>query len=151
MLAHAERILRADSVFKAIAPGALAGVSRVANIKAGVLTLHAEHGAAASKLKQQIHFLAGEFNQRGVECNGIEVRVQPTNILQVSIQGREKPLSEQALDALSSVAADLPPASSLRAALNRLIDHAAQTPGKKPVTTEGSPCGMGRPKAGDDP
>ena len=124
LLAQADRVLKASRVFEAIAPKMLALVSRVANIKDGIIIIHADHGAAASKLKQQLQHLASSFNAKGIECRGIEVRVQPSHPFDVSLHGTEKPISEQALGSLGQAAQKLPANSPLRAALQKLIDRA---------------------------
>jgi hypothetical protein len=124
VLAHAERVLKAERVYQSIAPGALAQVSRVANIKSGIVVIHADHGAAASKLKQQTQYLASQFVKNGLECTGIEVRVQPAPWQDNIICGTEKPISEQALADLGDAARGMPNASPLRAALLRLVQRA---------------------------
>lgn len=124
VLAHAERVLKAGRVYQNIAPGALAQVSRVANIKSGIVVIHADHGAAASKLKQQTQYLASQFVTNGLECTGIEVRVQPATFQDTGMHGTEKPISEQALEDLGRAAEQMPSASPLRAALLRLVQRA---------------------------
>lgn len=129
VLAHAERVLKAGRLYQSIAPGVLAQVSRVANIKSGVVVIHADHGAAASKLKQQTQYLASQFIKNGLECTGIEVRVQPTALQDNVICGTEKPISEQALADIGKAAGSMPNASPLRAALLRLIQRAPRPGG----------------------
>lgn len=127
VLAQAERILKVERIFKTFAPGGLANISRIANVKAETITIHADHSAAASKLKQLTQFLATEFRRRGVECNVIEVRVQPSITITNPPGGHDKPISEQALTELRNAADKLPSTSPLRAALQNLIDHASHT------------------------
>jgi hypothetical protein len=130
VLAHAELVLRAGRIYQSIAPGALAQVSRVANVKSGTVVIHADHGAAASKLKQQTQHLAGGFKKSGLECTGIEVRVQPSSYQDISMAGSEKPISEQALADIASAAECMPSASPLKAALLRLIARAPRKDGQ---------------------
>lgn len=133
VLAHGERILRASRLYQSIAPAALSRISRIANFKSGTLVIHADHGAAASKLKQMSRYLTDEFVKRGFECTGIEIRVQAAPRQDQPIAAKQKPLSEQALAFMHNAAEKLGKESSLRGQIERLIERAprAEKPLKK--------------------
>ncbi len=73
---EARRLLALNRVWEAIAPPGLARSSRVGLVKDGVLTLYADNGAAAARLKAQLPRLLSNFRQRGYDLNGIRVEVQ---------------------------------------------------------------------------
>ena len=126
IMAHASAVLKAGQIYQRIAPPGLARVSRVANLKAGLIIIHADHGAAANKLKQQTHYLMGEFLKKGLECNGIEIRVQPCGIEEAETVATQKPLSEQALANLDETAKKMRSGSPLKEKLEYLIAHVAR-------------------------
>ena len=126
ILAHGEKILRANRLYESIAPAMLVKVSRIANIKSGLLVIHADHGAAAAKLRQMARFLIQEFEKRGFECNDIDVRVQDALSLPAQAPAKQKPLSEQALTSISKLQDQLPADDPLRAHLAHLVDRAAR-------------------------
>lgn len=123
VMAHADRVLRAGRIFEQIAPPALARVCRVANLKAGVVVIHTEHGAAANKLRQQTAQLIDALLKRGLECSGIEVRVQPTKLEHLSQSATPKPISEQALTQLLELSASMRN-GPLKTRLEFLVSHA---------------------------
>lgn len=126
VMAHATEVLKAGRIYQQIVPPALARVSRVANFKGGVMIVHAEHGAAANKLKQQATHLIEDFLKRGFECSGIEIRVQPSPIKETVPPATQKPLSEQALTSLSDAAQGMRDGSLLKAKIEYLIQHVAR-------------------------
>lgn len=121
VMAHARLLLKLSRRYEAIAPAGLGHVSRVANYKMGKVVIHADHGAAAAKLRQFSQSLRDGFLKIGLECNDIEIKVQPLEIPNQSIPSTQKPLSPAAGAALQATAASLPEDSPLRAALNKLI------------------------------
>lgn len=126
VMAHAGLVLRAGRIYEQIAPAALARVSRVANLKAGVVVLHADHGAAANKLQQQTGHLIEGFLKRGIECTGVVVRVQASPARQTMTEARVKPLGEPAVAALERASADMRDGSPLKARLQQLISRVAR-------------------------
>lgn len=126
VMAHATGVLKAGRIYQLIVSPALARVSRVANLRAGVVIIHTEHGAAANKLMQQTHHLIDEFLKKGLECSGIEIRVQPSCIIETETVASQKPLSEQALASLTETAAMMRPGSVLKEKLEYLIRHVAR-------------------------
>lgn len=126
VLAHASGVLKAGQIYQQIVPSALARVSRVANLRMGVVVIHTEHGAAANKLKQQTSHLIEEFLKKGFECTGIEIRVQPSCIRETETVATQKPISERALTSLEETAKKMRPGSALKEKLEYLIKHAAR-------------------------
>ncbi|HRE16712.1 MAG TPA: hypothetical protein PLW86_06520, partial [Rhodocyclaceae bacterium] len=104
----------------------LGHVSRVANFKQGKVVIHADHGAAAAKLRQFAQSLRDGFLKDGLECKGIEIKVQPLEIPDQSMASTQKPLSAKAGEALTATASHLPKDSPLRTALEHLLDRAAR-------------------------
>ena len=126
MVQHATQILKANRLYQQFLPTSLARISRVANIKAGIVTIHTEHGAAANKLKQQTQHLINEFTKKGFECTGIEIRVQASKLIETERLPTPKPLSEQALASLREAADGMRAGSPLKARIDYLILHAAR-------------------------
>jgi len=124
VMAHARLLLKLSRRFAAIAPGGLHKAARVANFKAGLLVIHADNGAVASKLRQMGLRISRDMSQNGVECSGIEVKVQPRPTLERVSEVTLKPLSGKAVHTLRSTAENLPQ-GKLREALDRLLARAA--------------------------
>ena len=76
VLAHARLLLRLTRLYQTIAPAHLAAASHLANYKSGIVVIHATSGAVATKLKQLAPTLADGFSRKGIECNGVQVKVQ---------------------------------------------------------------------------
>lgn len=123
VMAHARLILRLSRRFQEIAPGNLSQAAHVANVKSGKVIIHADHGAVAAKLRQLGPRLCAGLSLQGCECNGIEVKVQPSNFPLRSSSSHHKPLSSQALSSLSGAAAGLPE-GTLKQALEELVARA---------------------------
>lgn len=125
-MAHAADVLKAGRIFQQIVPPALARVSRVTNLRSGVVIVHTEHGAAANKLKQLTQHLIGEFIKKGFECTGIDIRVQPSSITESETVAHQKPLSEQALTSITNAAQKMRDGSPLKDRLMNLISRVAR-------------------------
>jgi len=124
VIAHARRLLRLERLYEVAVPGMLTRVSRVANIKSGIVVIHADNGVAAAKIRQIAGRLTDAFSKRGVECSGIEVRVQPSRLTAATPPKTRRPLSRNARACLDDTLASLPADSTLRAALRHLLDRA---------------------------
>lgn len=123
---EAKRLLALSQVWEAIAPPALARSVRVGPVRDGVLTLFADNGAAAAKLKQQLPRLLSSFRQRGHDLTGITVQVQVTT---PSWSPRKTvsrpPIPPAALAGLRALEQELAP-SPLKRALTNLLRHQTQ-------------------------
>ena len=134
VLEHARLLLRADAIYQRVAPAALASASRVANLKSGILVIHADNGAVAAKLHQFTGRLTNEFFKQGLECNGIQVTVQPAipEIVKQKLPPSPRKLPPVARNDLQALADSLPPRDGLRSALERLLRMAeGERPGAR--------------------
>lgn len=124
VLAHARLLMKLAGFYETIAPLHLRQGSSLANYKSGKVVIHASNGALATKLRQMAPTLAEEFSKRGVECSGVEVKVQAREIPRQSITSTQKPLSAKTGRELAGLAESLPE-SSLRNALQTLLARSA--------------------------
>lgn len=119
--AHAGRLLELQRAFEKAVPAALARFGRVANLKQGRVVIHAENGAIAAKIMQVAPRLADVFLKAGAQVSEVQVKVQP---LGVHVPATPPPHAASLLspvcDELNSFAGQLPEASPLREALQRL-------------------------------
>ena len=122
VLAHARLLLRLTGLYQTIAPAHLAAASHLANYKSGIVVIHASSGAVATKLKQLAPTLADGFSKRGIECNGVQVKVQAGEIGTQSRTSIHRPLSSSAGKTLGDLR-DTLPTSPLRTALDSLLTH----------------------------
>lgn len=125
LLVHARLLNKLSRRFTAIAPGSLGRAARVANFKSGTIVIHADNGAVAAKIRQLGRRLCDELSREGIECNGLEVKVQPQRNLREILPGTTKPLSDQAFASIRATADELPD-GSLRHALETLLRTAAK-------------------------
>ena len=125
VLAHARLLLRLAHLYEQIAPAHLRQASKIANYKSGIIIIHAASGAVATKLRQLATTLAEGFAKRGVECNGVQVKVNATEISTQSRTSVPKPLSERSSRTLEELRDSLPD-SDLRQAIETLIQRSAR-------------------------
>jgi hypothetical protein len=123
VLAHARLLLRLTRLYQTIAPAHLAAASHLANYKSGIVVIHAASGAVATKLKQLAPTLADGFSRKGIECNGVQVKVQARESGTQSRTSVPRPLSLNASRSLGDLR-DTLPESPLREALKTLIERA---------------------------
>jgi hypothetical protein len=126
VLAHARLLIKLTRIYQEIAPGHLGQASSLANYKSGVIVIHAVTGAVAAKLRQLGPTLADGFSKKGVECNGVQIKVQARNYDVKSSTSTKKPLSLRTGRTLENLRDSLP-ASPLRAALATLLSRSART------------------------
>ena len=120
ILAHARLLIKLARLYQEIAPANLARASRLVNYKSKIIVIHAASGALAAKLRQIAPTLRDGFSKRGVECNGLEVKVQVLETRAQSRASTQKPLTRRASGALESLR-DALPTSPLRAALETFL------------------------------
>ena len=111
---HASRLLRLQRAYEEFAPAHLARSSWIANLKAGVVVIHAANGAVAAKLNQLTPRFVDEFLNRGVDLTGIEVRLQVTPLRPASPIHEPRPVTVGARQALARLESNLPADSPLR-------------------------------------
>lgn len=125
VLAHAGLLLRLSRRFESIVPSGLGQSSRVVNYKSGKIVIHADNGAAAAKLRQMSQRLCTLLSAEGeVQCNDMEIKVQPRVFSCPHGPDKPPPLSAPARAVLEDRLRSLPGGSPLRAALQKLLDHA---------------------------
>jgi hypothetical protein len=124
LMAHARLLLKLSRRFEAVAPAGLRYSAHVANFKSGIIVIHTDNGAVASKIRQMSQRLCDELSKGGQECNGMEVKVQPREIPYQSTSSTQKPLSAKACGVLKTATDNLPP-GPLRQALETLLLRAA--------------------------
>jgi hypothetical protein len=125
VMAHARLLLKLSRRFEAVAPAGLRHSAHVANYKLGTIIIHADNGAVAAKIRQLSQRLSNELSKGGVECSGIEAKVQPRQIPSQSMSSTQKPISEKAIGILQSTTEKLPE-GPLRSALDNLMRRAAR-------------------------
>ena len=125
VLEHAGRLMRIAGLYAEIAPAHLSQASQVANLKSGVVVIHADNGAVATKLRQMAPTLVEELRKRGVECHVLRVKVQAREAPPGPRPPVRKPLSARAGEELSTLCETLP-VSPLRRALEILLARAAR-------------------------
>ena len=123
VLAHARLLIKLANLYQKIAPAHLSQVSTLANYKSGIIVIHATNGAVAAKLRQLAPSLSDGFSKRGIECNGVQVKVQAPEINTQSMTSTQKPLSIKAEQSLCELRDHLPQ-SPLRSALENLLARA---------------------------
>ena len=125
VLAHAKLLVKLARIYQELAPVHLSQASKLANYKSGTIVIHAVSGAVAAKLRQMAPTLAAGFSKRGIECNGVQVKVQAREFGAQSRTSTLKPLSSASSHSLASLRDTLPP-SPLRDALNTLLTRSAR-------------------------
>ena len=123
VLAHARLLIKLANLYQKIAPAHLSQASTLANYKSRIIVIHATSGAVAAKLRQLAPSLADGFSKKGIECNGVQVKVQAPEINTQSMTSTQKPLSIKTEQSLCELRDHLPQ-SPLRNALEKLLARA---------------------------
>ncbi|MDP1682683.1 MAG: DUF721 domain-containing protein [Burkholderiales bacterium] len=118
----AQRLNAISRIWETVAPIGLARSCRVGRLDDGVLTLLADNGAIASKIKQQLPSLLEKLQQRGSEITGIRVDVQVKIPSPERASAPKQGISQQSLASLEKLDNELE-ASPLKEALTNLIKH----------------------------
>ena len=125
LVAHARLLAKLAKLYASLAPGHLIAASHVANYKSGVVVIHCSSSAVASKLRQLGPTLVDGFSKRGLECNGVQIKVQaqetPTNQREATV----KPLGDSPRRSLGSLRDSLPD-GPLRTAIDELLERSAK-------------------------
>ena len=120
----AGQLLALQGHYEQIAPPSLLRYSRVLQLERQILTLAANNGAIAAKLRQLAPELTRLFQNKGCEVTGIQVRVQVT--LPATEDTPTPPtLSATGRKRLIELAVELPD-SPLKSALQRLAQKTGQ-------------------------
>lgn len=126
-LAQARQLLKIQQVFLKIAPPQLAHFCRVGHFTQKTLTLFADSGAIAAKLKQVLPFLLLNFQKQGFDFNVIRVEVQVCSGGLPPTLGKPARLTPAGLESLQRLASKLPP-SPLKTAVQAML---AEQPRRK--------------------
>ena len=112
-------------LFEAVPP-ALAGASRVTNLKSGILVISAENAAVAAKLRQLAPRLLSHLEKCEIQVTGIQVDVQvKAHKINAEDDVTRRALPPDAIKEISELAGRLP-ASPLKSALSRLAARRAR-------------------------
>lgn len=126
VMAHARLLVKLARFYTEFAPTHLGQASRVANYKAGgIIVIHANNGAVATKLRQMAPSLAHDFSKCGAQCSEVQIKVQANEIQSQSRTPTQKPLSKRTCFELGNLASSLPN-GPLRSALESLLERAAR-------------------------
>lgn len=119
---QAGRLQRLQTLLDALLPAYLLPGTHVANLKKGIVTIHADSGAVAVKLRQLAPRLTEGFVQQGQEVTGIQVRVQARRRRPAGATAiKPAELGVRSKQALTSLAAGLEEDSPVRQALHKLL------------------------------
>lgn len=105
--------------FLAILPAPLNQHCRVVRFAQGDMTLEADNGAVAGKLRQLVPQLISSFRTRGCEVTGIQIRVQASNIAPPA-PVRQRLIGTQGRRSLEDFARSLPDDNPLKSSLQRM-------------------------------
>ena len=120
----AGQLLALQQLYEQVAPASLMRYSRVLQLEQQILTLAANNGAIAAKLRQLAPELTSMLQNKGCEVTGIQVRVQVT--LPATEHTAAPPmLSAAGRKRLTELALELPD-SPLKSALQRLANKSGQ-------------------------
>ena len=111
------QLMALQSVLVDVLPGDLATSVSVALVKAGELTLSAENGAVAAKLRQMAPRILIKLRQLGHEITGIRLQVQ-VRMRDNPLPQKQISLSPRARDAINLLSERIE-SSPLKAALKR--------------------------------
>lgn len=109
-------------IWETTAPIGLARSCRVGRLDGDVLTLLADNGAIASKIKQQLPTILEKLQQRGVKITGIQVAVQVKIPLGDTVVAPKVGISAGGMASLEKLGSELSD-SPLKEALTNLIKH----------------------------
>jgi hypothetical protein len=125
LIPHARLIARLGEVFSKTAPSGLARQARVVNHRLGTVVIHADSGAVAAKLRQISPRLESAFLRMGVQCNQVEIKVQPVEPFDLANISYAKTISSASARKILACAEAMPPDSKLAASLRQLLERAA--------------------------
>ncbi|MDR2626208.1 MAG: DciA family protein [Zoogloeaceae bacterium] len=127
LIAHARLIARLGECFAQVAPANLGTQARVANYRPETETvvIHASNGAVAAKIRQLNQRLQNGFVKMGMQCNQIEVKVQPMENPAQSTPSEKRFLTRHSARSLLACADAMPPDAPLALALRALLASAS--------------------------
>jgi hypothetical protein len=124
LIPHALMIGRLGETFARTAPAGLVQQARVVNYRLGTVVIHASNGAVAAKLRQISQRLQNAFIGMGLQCNEVEIKVQPIETFEQSVAINPKSISPASAQKIRACADTMPPDSKLAASLRGLLERA---------------------------
>ncbi|MHB0990058.1 MAG: DciA family protein [Burkholderiales bacterium] len=119
---HVQEIMRLQRIWQKIVPAGLAEASRIGQIDAGTISIYADHGAAATKLRQLVASITSALMQHGIAVSAVQIKVrtQAIPVRQCIVnKPRITPAGLQQLDSLQQQLEE----GSLKNALSTLLDR----------------------------
>jgi hypothetical protein len=120
---HAKTIARVQRAYEKFLPPELTNVSRVLNVKQGVVVLSAPSGAVANRLKQLLPSAVSALRESCGEVTEVRVKVQAFEAHRVSAPTVARAVSAAAREKLAEGCTSLTPDSELGRALKQLLDR----------------------------
>lgn len=117
---HVHEIMRLQRIWQGIVPAELAAVSRIGQIDADAISIYADNGAAAAKLRQLLPRIAESLKEQGVSRRTMLVKVRAQAIPDRYRPVRTPQISQTALTELDNLRLQLED-GTLKAALSRLL------------------------------
>jgi hypothetical protein len=117
------QLMALQSALAEVLPHNLAAFATVASMNAGEITLFADSGAVAAKLRQMTPRMLTSLRQRGYEITGIRLQVQ-VSIRDNPLPPKQISISVEARNVIDSLTERLDP-SPLKSALKRLARQGA--------------------------
>ncbi|WP_232417907.1 DciA family protein [Methyloversatilis thermotolerans] len=127
---HAQRIARAQTAYEKFMPAELTQVSRVMNVKQGVVVVSASSSAVAHRLKQLLPSLRQAMQESCGEVTEVKVKVQAFDPPRIRPASPVRPVSVPARKAVLEGAARLRGDSPLKQALEHLVSRALRSDGE---------------------
>jgi len=120
---HARLIARAQRAYEKFLPPEMKLISRVLNVKQGVVVVSAPTGAVANRLKQLLPSARMALQESCAEITEVRVKVQAFESGPAHASAAPRAVSELARKKVVAGAASLAPDSELGLALQRLLDR----------------------------
>lgn len=117
---HVQEIMQAQRIWKKIVPAGLAQASRIGQIEAGTVSVYADNGAAAAKLRQLVTRITASLVEHGIEVAAIRIKVRAQAIPTRQRTVNKPQLTNVALQQLDDLQQRLE-AGSLKTALTTLL------------------------------
>lgn len=125
LTSQANQLLALQRHYEQIAPPSLTRASHVMKIDAQTLVITASNGTVAAKLRQLAPSLTGQFQHKGYEISGVQIKVQIT-VAAIPRAREASSLSAIGRQQLADFTLKLKD-SSLKTALQRLTGNAPQS------------------------
>jgi hypothetical protein len=128
LFSYTDKLTAMQQVFMKIAPPKLAQRCALGPFVDGDLTIYAQNGAIAAKLRQMLPSLLLKFWARGYEVTAIRVAVQANyhSLIETDAPVKTRQIGQAGVEKLSNLIAEMP-ASPLRTAVAKLLKRQTRT------------------------